>query len=50
MCQLMNKRFKLYGGLNIVFAGNYAQMEPVGDITIYNVNDIPEFHSALNCF
>ena len=48
---LMNKRYKLYGGANIVFAGDYSQLEPVAKPnTVYTVPDLYEFHSALNSF
>ena len=34
----------------MVFAGDYSQMEPVKQESIYNGEDIPEYHHALNCF
>jgi PIF1-like helicase len=40
-----------YGGLNIVFAGDMRQLEPVGNDKkpIYN-QDCPEFSDWINCF
>ena len=47
----MKEHHKMYGGLNIVFAGDYSQLEPVGRDPIYeNDNYCAEFHGALNCF
>ena len=34
----------------MVFAGDYSQMEPVKQESIYNGEEIPECHHALNCF
>ena len=52
ICQLMREFFKMYGGLSIVFAGDYSQLEPVRQkgTTVYNVDYCPEFHGMLNCF
>lgn len=48
--ELMNNKYRPYGGLNVVFAGDYSQLEPVRAVTIYAGDDTPEFHSFLNCF
>ena len=51
VCLLMREHFKIYGGLNIVFAGDFSQLEPVQQDTIYKDDDyVPEFHGRLNCF
>ena len=48
---LMKDHFKLYGGLNVVFAGNFSQLEPVGRDLIYkNDKHCPEFHGSLNSY
>ena len=48
---LMQKRYQLYGGANIVFAGDYSQLEPVAKgQTVYECPLMPEFHHAVNCF
>ena len=47
----MRDHFHDYGGLNVVFAGDYSQLEPVGRDPIYkDGNYCPEFHGALNCY
>lgn len=49
--QCMQEHYKMYGGLNIVFAGDFSQLEPVKKDPIYkDDNYCPEFHGALNCF
>ncbi len=50
-CQkLMRQNYKVYGGLNVVFAGDYSQLEPVRQSPIYVEGILPEFHAAINCF
>jgi len=47
----MQCNFKLYGGLNVVFAGDYSQLEPVKRDPIYKKGmECREFHTALNCY
>jgi PIF1-like helicase len=41
---------KPYGGLNVIFAGDYSQLEPVGKTPIYLVDEFPEFHGMVNTF
>jgi hypothetical protein len=49
--KLKKNRYKLYGGLNIVFLGDYSQLVPIKQDPIYARNHIcPEFHGALNCY
>ncbi|CAB9515394.1 DNA helicase [Seminavis robusta] len=48
---LMQDEYQPFGGLNLVFAGDYSQLEPVGRPPIYNLqHTIPEFHDSLNSF
>ena len=49
--QLMQNHYASYGGLNIVFAGDYSQLKPVGQgkLPIYD-DYCPYFHGKLNCF
>ena len=48
---LMQKKMKDYGGVSIVFAGDFSQLEPVGSVPIYKDGNIcPEFHSQLDTF
>ena len=46
---LMGEQFQPYGGINIVLAGDFSQMEPVRADTLYSER-VPEFHDSLNCF
>ena len=48
---LKQNRFEPFGGLNMVFAGDYSQLEPVGRDPIYKYDEqLPEFHLALNTY
>lgn len=48
---LTNKSYRKYGGMNIVFAGDYSQLDPVrAKEKIWERRDVPEFHQYLNCF
>ena len=48
---LMARPYKLYGGINIVFSGDYSQLDPVRlKEKVHDSNNIPEFHHALNSF
>lgn len=50
-CGILKKRtFEKYGRMNIVFAGDYSQLEPVGRSPIYNGPECPAFHHYLNTF
>ena len=47
----MKDHYKMFGGINIVFAGDYSQLEPVGrDPVCKDDNFCPEFHGGLNCY
>jgi len=43
-------RFQNYGGINMIFAGDYSQLEPVGKEPIYDGKYCPEFFDFVNCF
>jgi hypothetical protein len=45
----MQKFFLKYGGLNIVFAGDMRQLEPIKADLIYT-SHCPHFHDMLNCY
>ncbi len=48
---LMRKTFAKYGGTNILFAGDYSQLEPIKCDTVYaGGKRHPEFHDVLNCY
>ena len=48
---LMRNHHRMYGGISVVFAGDYSQLEPVGRDPIYHEDKhCPEFHGALNCY
>ena len=47
----MQDHYGMYGGLNIVFAGDFSQLEPVNrDPMCKNDNHCAEFHGFLNCY
>ena len=49
--KLMVNRFDAYGGLNVIFAGDYSQLEPVGREPVYKDGHFcPEFQGRLNCY
>ena len=47
---LKNVAFQYYGGLNVVFAGDFSQLEPPRKTPIYDGKDCPAFHGLLNAF
>ena len=47
---LMMENFKHYGGCNVVFAGDYSQLIPVNKPTVYDGDEIAEFHGLINSF
>jgi len=47
---LKRKMNSKYGGLNIVFAGDFSQLEPVGRPALYNGAICPQFHNFVNVF
>jgi len=51
ICDLMRERWASYGNLNIVFAGDYSQLEPVRATTVYKDGQVtPAFQGSLNAF
>jgi hypothetical protein len=48
----LGDRNGLYGGFNVVFSGDYSQLEPVQNkgTTVYNNTTLAEFHNMLNCY
>ena len=49
--QLMQRGFsRPYGGLNVIFAGDYSQLEPIGCLPVYKVDEIPEFEGMVNTY
>jgi hypothetical protein len=42
--------FKPAGGINLVYTGDFSQLEPPRCVPIYNNNRCPEFHDTLNAF
>jgi hypothetical protein len=51
-CGILMKRtlFEKYGKLNIVFAGDFSQLEPVGQKPLYDGQETPAFHHYMNTF
>jgi hypothetical protein len=47
--KLTGKLFENFGGLNIVFAGDMRQLEPVKGEPVYN-SYCHQFHGMLNCY
>ena len=50
LCELKEKPMSRYGGLNVVFAGDFAQLEPVKAEPSYALRDFTQWHSWINCF
>lgn len=51
LIELSKTPFRKYGAMNIVFAGDYSQLDPVrAKHKVWQRSDMPEFHKALNCF
>lgn len=49
--ELGKSRWLAYGGLNVVFCGDFSQLEPVAKDCVYKDGNIcPEFHGELNCY
>jgi hypothetical protein len=49
LCELKEKPMSRYGGLNVVFAGYFAQLEPVKAEPLYALRDFTQWHSWINC-
>jgi hypothetical protein len=50
-CGLLMKRiFEKYGRLNVVFAGDFSQLEPVARTPLYEEQETPAFHHYINSF
>ena len=49
--QLKQQQYLQYGGINIVFSGDFRQLEPVGanKLPIYDEN-VPQFRDWVNCY
>ena len=48
---LMNRSYKPFGGVNVVFAGDYSQLEPVAKPSnVYDEKECPVFTGQLNCY
>jgi hypothetical protein len=47
---LMRKQFQLYGGTNVVYAGDYSQLPPPKKARVYDSGLCPGFHLSLNCY
>ena len=48
-CILMRNHYQAFGGLNVVFAGDYSQLEPVKKTPVH-IEEAPEFQAQLNCY
>ena len=47
----MQENYRIFGGLNMVFAGDYSQLEPVQRDPIYKGGNESElFQKAVNCY
>lgn len=51
LCKLKQQPFQRYGGIHVVFCGDFRQLEPVGanKKPIYSDN-VPEFRDWINCY
>ena len=41
---------KKYGGLDIVFMGDFSQIPPIKGTKVYEDNRLPQWHEWMNCF
>jgi hypothetical protein len=48
--QLKEARLQKYGGLHIVFIGDFAQLEPVSGKPLYYETNFPLWHDWVNCY
>jgi hypothetical protein len=52
--KLWENYVEIYGGINVVFCGDFRQLEPVGnsDFPVYKATSAEKqlFHEAINCF
>jgi PIF1-like helicase/Helitron helicase-like domain at N-terminus len=48
--ELTENRGSKYGGINVVFAGDFAQLEPISGKPLYADTDFRLWHDAINCF
>jgi hypothetical protein len=46
----MKRTFEKYGRLNVVFAGDFSQLEPVARTPLYEEQETPSFHHYMNSF
>jgi hypothetical protein len=47
--ELTQRKFEQFGGLNVVFSGDFRQLDPVKAIPIY-LSDCPQFQQWVNCY
>ena len=51
LCKLKQRRLgEKYGGLHVVFAGDFSQLEPVGSLPLYCVPNFAIWHDWMNSF
>jgi hypothetical protein len=48
--QILKQKHTLYGGVNILFAGDFRQLEPVGAFPIYKIAHDKFFKPQINAF
>ena len=48
--KLKEKRSDRYGGLDMVFTGDFAQLEPIGGYPLYYETNFSIWHDWINCF
>ena len=48
--KLTKNRGSKYDGINVVFAGDFAQLEPISGKPLYADTDFWLWHDAINCF
>lgn len=50
MRKIFQEHYKKYGGQNVVFAGDFSQMEPVQGTPVYKKDRVQEFQDFVNCY
>jgi hypothetical protein len=50
LCELKENPMARYGGINMVFAGDFSQLEPVSGEPLYVSTSFQQWHDWINCY
>ena len=48
--KIREQLFQKYGGLDIIFMGDFSQIPPIGGTKIYEEYNLTQWHDWMNCF